>query len=338
MGSGHTITVRRVRAVLRGAERLGIDTRPLLQRAGIPPLLLGDDAEGVTPARFARLIQDLYRATGDEFLGLGAAPSRRGTFAMMCYAALGCADLGGALDRAVRFYGLFPGGPRLRLESEATGRTARYAVLSPLPHDPDHFLAESLLVIWHRTSSWLVGRRIPLLSTEFAYVRPPHHAEYEVMFGCRPRFGAEVTSAVFEAHWLRAPVVRDQAALDALLRRSPEDLLVRHTWDVTVSERVRHTLRQALREGTALPELGAVAARLAVSPATLRRRLDAEGTSFQRLKDAVRRDSALESLARGDEPIALLARRLGFSEDTAFHRAFRRWTGRTPGDVRGQSS
>ncbi len=74
--------------------------------------------------------------------------------------------------------------------------------------------------------------------------------------------------------------------------------------------------------------------RLAVSPATLRRRLQAEGTSYRHLKDAVRRDAAISALTAGHEPIAELAARMGFSEDTAFLRAFRRWTGTTPGAFR----
>lgn len=99
---------------------------------------------------------------------------------------------------------------------------------------------------------------------------------------------------------------------------------------------MRRTLVQALRAAAParLPEVCEVAARLAMSPATLRRRLQAEGTSYQRLKDAVRRDAAITSLVAGHEPIAELAARIGFSEDTAFHRAFRRWTGTTPGAYR----
>lgn len=154
------------------------------------------------------------------------------------------------------------------------------------------------------------------------------------MFGCPPRFGAERTRAAIETRWLDAPVVRDEAALESLLRCAPADLLSRRAWDTTVADQVRHTLRRALRDGARLPELAEVSARLAVSPATLRRRLHAEGTSFQELKDTVRRDTALAALAEGRERIAELAARLGFSEDTAFHRAFRRWTGATPGAYR----
>jgi AraC-like DNA-binding protein len=337
MPSRLTITVHHVRAALRGAHRLGIDTVPLLQGARIPPLLLGDDRARVTPEQFSRLIRALHQATGDEFLGLGTAPSRRGTFAMMCYASLGCRDLGAALDRAFRFYRLFPGGPDLALE-RGTGE-AMFVVRSELPHDVDHFLSECLVVIWHRLSSWLVGRQIPLLRAEFAYPapEPPHRDEYDLLFDCPLRFGADRTSAALDARWLAAPVVQDEPSLEELLRRAPVGLLSRHGYGTTVDEHVRLVLVRALRGGAGtarLPEVAEVAARLAVSPATLRRRLQQEGTSFQQLKDAVRRDAAIAGLAEGREPIAELAARLGFSEDTAFHRAFRRWTGTTPGAYR----
>ncbi|MFJ8211013.1 AraC family transcriptional regulator [Streptomyces sp. NPDC096033] len=328
-----TVSVHHVRAVLAGARRDGVDLVPLLQEAQIPPLLLGDDRARVTPAQFARLFRALYRTTRDEFLGLSAVPSRPGTFAMMCYACVGCRDLGAAVERAAAFYGLFPGGPELALEVE--GGRARFTVRRELGHgDGDRFLSECVLAIWHRLSSWMVGRRIPLTDASFAYPAPPHRGEYAALFDCPVRFGAERTAAAFDARWLTAPLVRDEPALDAMLRRAPFDLLSRPEYGTTVAEQVRRSLARGLRGAPGLPELGEVAARLAVSPATLRRRLQQEGTSFQRLKDQVRRDAAIAGLAESGEPIAELAARLGFSEDTAFHRAFRRWTGTTPGAYR----
>ncbi|MFJ3878480.1 AraC family transcriptional regulator [Streptomyces sp. NPDC090077] len=327
-----TVTVHHVRALLAGARRAGIDLVPLLQEAQVPPLLLGDDRARITPAQFARLFRALYRTTQDEFLGLSAVPSRPGTFAMMCHACLGCRDLGAAVERAAAFYGLFPGGPELALETG--GGQARFTVRNDFDGDEEQFLTECVLAIWHRLCSWLVGRRIPLAQAAFAYPPPAHRDEYDGLFGCPVRFGAGRTEAVFDARWLTAPLVRDEAALDAMLRRAPFDLLSRPEYGTTVAEQVRRTLTRRLRGSPRLPELGEVAARLAVSPATLRRRLRQEGTSFQQLKDEVRRDAAIAGLAEGGEPIAELAARLGFSEDTAFHRAFRRWTGTTPGAYR----
>ncbi|WP_031190888.1 AraC family transcriptional regulator [Streptomyces peucetius] len=318
--TGPTIAVHHVRAVLGGARRAGLDTVPLLQAAGIAPLLLGDDRARVAADRFARLVKELHRATDDEFLGLGPRPSRRGTFAMMGLACVGCPDLGTALERAVRFYGLFPGGPEMAvtmpcrngeprvpdrddrndrddrdIRDASPARLAEFSLLSDLrPYPEGTFLAESVLIIWHRLSSWLIGRHIPLSDVCFVHPAPAHAHEYELLFDCAVRFGARRTAAVFDARWLAAPVVQDEAALAAMLRRAPADLLSRRGDGTTLTQRGRRTLRPALR----------------------------------------RRDAAISALAAGREPIAALAARLGFSEDTAFHRAFRRWTGTTPGAYR----
>ncbi|WP_063760562.1 AraC family transcriptional regulator ligand-binding domain-containing protein [Streptomyces capuensis] len=167
--TGPTIAVHHVRAVLGGARRAGLDTVPLLQAAGISPLLLGDDRARVAADRFARLVKELHRATDDEFLGLGPRPSRRGTFAMMGLACVGCPDLGTALERAVRFYGLFPGGPEMAvtmpgrngepripdrddrdIRDASPARPAEFSLLSDLrPYPEGTFLAESVLIIWH---------------------------------------------------------------------------------------------------------------------------------------------------------------------------------------------
>ncbi|MBZ4321130.1 AraC family transcriptional regulator ligand-binding domain-containing protein [Streptomyces huiliensis] len=332
-----TIGTHFVRAALGGAVRLGHDPVPLLQAARIPPLLPGDDRARVTPEQFTRLVRAVRRATRDEFLALGTAPSRPGTFAMMCHACVGCPDLGAAVDRATRFYGLFPGGPRLTLERGAA--EAVFAVRDDLGHLPEgRFLAECALVIWHRLASWLIGRRITLRWAEFAYPAPPYAADYGRMFGCPVRFGARRTGVGLARHWLSAPVLRDEAGLAELLRHAPADLLHRRDYGTTVSEQVLGTLAGALRAAhrpVRLPEATETAARLALSPATLRRRLAAEGTSYRRLKDQVRRDAALAALTTPHDPTTTeLAARLGFSEDTAFHRAFRRWTGTTPGAYR----
>ncbi len=329
-----TITVHQVRALLSGVQRQGVDTVPLLQRAQIPPLLLGDERARVTPAQFVRLFRELYEVTGDEFLGLSVAPSRPGTFAMMCHTALGSRDLGAAIERGVTFYGLFPGGPDLALEHEGFGGEAVFVVRNDFASEEQRFLAECVVIIWHRLCSWLIGRRIPLEWASFASPPPAYKDEFPELFGCPVHFGAGRTGAGFAAHYLAAPLVRDESELAQMLRRAPFELLSRREYGTTVAEQVRRALVRALGDSPRLPALGEIAARLAVSPATLRRRLAAENTSYKDLKDTVRRDAAIAGLAEGSEPIAELAARLGFSEDTAFHRAFRRWTGTTPGAYR----
>jgi len=114
--------------------------------------------------------------------------------------------------------------------------------------------------------------------------------------------------------------------------RAPADLLIRYRDASSVSERIRRLLRNRL--GTELPALEAVGQALAMTPRTLRRRLHEEGHGFQALKDALRRDAAIEDLARPELTLLAIANRVGFSEASTFHRAFKKWTGVAPGAYR----
>ena len=153
-----TIASHYARAALGGARRAGYDYSSLLQQLGIAPELLAEPRARIAPEQFTQLLQRLWQALDDEYLGFADGPSKRGTFAMMCHALIHCRTLEKALERGLLFYSLFPQGPRWRLSRE--GDMARLSLDDSHLWDPDHFLSESLLVIWHRLGSWLIGQRI----------------------------------------------------------------------------------------------------------------------------------------------------------------------------------
>jgi AraC-like DNA-binding protein len=163
---------------------------------------------------------------------------------------------------------------------------------------------------------------------EFAYPAPSHVLEYDLLFGAPCVFGAAATALVFDGGLLAEPVLQDEAGIAAFLRRAPQDVLSRIDYGSTTAARVRRLVGQSF-PGT-LPTEADVAERLSVSPQTLRRRLAAEGSSFQQIRDQMRRDHAIAALAEGRTPIERISEQLGFSEPSAFHRAFKRWTGTTP--------
>jgi len=311
-----TVAIHYVRAALRACP----SPSDVLAAAGIPATLLADDRARVTPTQYTKLVQALWEVLDDEFMGFGPRPSKRGTFAMMCLLAVHCPDLESALRRGLAFYALFDEPLELSLDD---GRFHLH-----VPGDTDHFLTESLLVLWHRFSSWLIGRRIPLREAAFAYPEPTHAAEYHLIFGCPLTFGAPATAISFDPRFLRMPVVQDEAALRRFLRHSPAELLSRRDYGADTAGHVRRLL------GGEVSGLEAVATRLGVSAPTLRRRLAAEGTSFREVREQLLRDQAVASLVRGGESVEELALRLGFSEASAFHRAFKRWTGSSPGSYR----
>lgn len=327
-----TIASHFARAATGGARRLGHDYSGLLHRLGISPEWLDEPRARITPEQFTALLQGLWTALDDEYLGLADGASKCGTFAMMCHALIHCGTLEKAFSRGLLFYSLFPHSPRLTLSRE--DEWVRLSLDDARLVDPDHFLSESLLVTWHRLGSWLIGQRIRLEQASFRYPEPEHGAEYELMFSCPLAFDAESTSLLFHRRYLNMPLLQDERTLKHFLERSPADLLARPDEGDSMCSRLR---RQLGRDSSRWPDLEAVAAQLHVSPQTLRRHLREEGSSFQELKDQLRRDIAIYHLNRGDQSLQQIAEQLGFSEPSAFHRAFKKWTGLTPGAYRAQA-
>jgi len=328
-----TIASHFARAALGGARRLGHDYSGLLQQLGISPELLDEPRARIAPEQFTQLIQGLWLALDDEYLGFGDGPSRPGTFAMMCHALIHCRNLEKALSRGLLFYSLFPQAPRLNLTYE--DEYVRLSLDDGQLWDPEHFLSESLLVIWHRLGSWLIGQRIRLEQASFSYPRPAHGSEYELLFPCALEFGAQYSSLLFHRRYLSMPLLQDERTLKHFLERSPADLLSRPDDGDSLSSQLRRLLS---RDSSRWPDLEAVAAHLHISPQTLRRHLREEGSSFQELKDQLRRDIAIYHLSRADLSLQQIAEQLGFSEPSAFHRAFKKWTGLTPGAYRAQEN
>jgi AraC-like DNA-binding protein len=324
-----TIASHFARAVLGGAQRRGYDYSGLLQQLGISPELLDEPRARIPPEQFTRLIQGLWLALDDEYLGFGQGVSKPGSFAMMCHAVIHCRNLDKALHRGLMFYSLFPDAPRLTLARE--DEMIRLSLDDSHLWDPEHFLTESLLVIWHRFASWLIGQRIRLEHATFSYPRPEHGAEYELLFSCPLEFSAQQSSLLFHSRYLDMPLLQDERTLKQFLERSPADLLSRPDDGHSLSSQLRRLLS---RDRSPWPDLEAVAAHLHISQQTLRRHLREENTSFQELKDQLRRDIAIYHLGRNDLPLQQIAEQLGFSEPSAFHRAFKKWTGLTPGAYR----
>jgi len=140
---------------------------------------------------------------------------------------------------------------------------------------------------------------------------PAHASEYDLLFPCPQVFDAPNSSLVFPARYLSLPLLQDERTLKHFLQRSPADLLSRPDEGDSLSSQIRRLLS---RDRTPWPDLDAVAQHLHISPQTLRRHLREEGSSFQALKDELRRDIAIYHLGRADLSLQEIAEQLGFSE------------------------
>jgi len=256
---------------------------------------------------------------------------KSGSFAMLCHAVLSCKTLKQALERSLRFYALVLDDISGTLSSD--GEIARI-ILNERVQGANHrvFAHETLLMMLHGVACWLVGRRIPILRAEFSYAEPAHSAEYRLMYSTQLSFSRPNTVISFDASYLELPVVQNERSVKEFLRTAPENILVKYKNGNSLTAKIRRRLRQLLP--SELPECEVIADELHMTPTTLRRRLHEEGESYQSIKDQLRRDLAISYLSHSQRSVLDIAMELGFAERSAFHRAFRKWTGASPGEFR----
>ena len=330
----HTVSLHVAQAMLERAHIAGHDRGTLLHEAGIPPALLDDPSSRLLPVQFANLMRALWRLSGDEFMGFTEHRSRVGTFPLMMHAALNAETLGEALRHGCHFYRVLTDEITLSLREQ--GDSARFVLRLRRPDlDTGHVLSETILLCWYRFACWLINRRILLSETTFDYATPAHVAEYHQLYPCPHHFGHTETSLVFDARLLSLPITRSRDELKALIRELPLGFFIKPVFQGSFGHRVRSRLLQG--EGGELPALDAVAADFFMTGRTLRRKLLDEGTSFQEIKDGLRRDQAMTLLRQTALSIQIVAQQVGFREATVFIKAFRLWTGMTPGDYRART-
>ena len=323
-----------VTGMLAGLARRQIDPSRLLVATGID---IADTASRIPIERYAALYNRLNRELDDEGFGLFAQPMRVGSFEFLCRGCLSAPTLAEALGRASRFLHIVL--PDLAVSVRRSHGRAELVIgesrkLAENPDDPGRIFAfEWLLRLLHGLSCWLAGRGIALDSVIFPYYRPAHSDDYPLIFTEDSRFaptgpgGVGTLVASFNANLLDLPIRRDEAALNTFLDGAPGKITTLYRRDREMVIRVRDLLRAALPATLSLDD---IADRLYLSPRTIHRRLEEEGSSFRGIKDALRRDMALARLTKTRDSIAQVAADLGYADTSAFYRAFVEWTGMAP--------
>jgi len=332
-GGPSSVAIGFVSGILSGVGRAGLAPESLLEHAEIATHLLHDRSARIPVARYAALYRLINDSLDDEGFALFSRPLHRGSFEFLCRAALSATTLAEALDRIARFLHVVL--DDLEVELETSGRAAVIVISEEqaLPVGPAGrvFAFEWLLRMIHGLAAWLVAHPLPLDEVCFPYPPPLHAADYELVFAPRYTFDAPRLEARFPAEWLALPVRRDEAALTQFLMGAPASITTLYRRDRALSLRVRDHLRAALPEHLGLPE---ISRRLFLSPRTLHRRLEDEGTSYRAIKDGLRRDLATDWLAKTTRPLSRIGADLGFADAAAFYRAFTGWTGSGPREYR----
>lgn len=294
--------------------------------ANISPALLEEPEARITRPQFVALYKSVAAALDDEMLGLWSRPIRGGTLKYLMLSLLDAPTVLIALNRFVRFWNLLLDDYRLHMSRR--NEWIRITLVSREPNVPVKLLGHELMMkLAHGIASWLLGREIAVLRVELAFSRPRHAEDYVYLYPADVCFDADESSIFLSGDDCASSFKREKYQLWSFLKRAPEDWTFRSFNRGLVSASAREYLEHRLDSA---PTVGHLAEYLHLSVRTLNRKFAAEGTHFQQVKNAVRRDFAIHRLIHSNVPIGNLALELGYGNPAAFCRAFREWTGSTP--------
>lgn len=319
-----------VQSIVRAYDRYGKGPRSALHAAQIRPSLLRQPEARVTADQLETLTDIAMRELDDEALGWFSRHLPWGTNGMLCRAALPSANLRVALSRWCRHYALLVDDIHLEVRVENGLAHLNVYERAELGLQREFCLVSTLRNILG-FACWLTDSRIPLTGATFPYPEPAHSRAYGLIFRTPVSFREPHAGFSFDAEYLKLPVRRDDRDLRQMLLRPLPLIVLQYRRDRLLSQRLRNLLRTRSLE---LSNADALAFELNLSTRSLYRHLAEEGTSLQRIKDEVRREVATHLLTRSHKSLKQVAAAAGFRNEASFNRAFRQWTGQSPGEYR----
>jgi AraC-like DNA-binding protein len=323
--------------ILRGIadclRERGIDTAHLLDGTGIDTALLMDASARVPLDAAERYVLRAIELTQDPGLGLTVAAAQPvGAQSLVYHLVLTCRSLREAFTAFSRIASQIAEYAQWTLEEE--GDCAHFIYRRPSWFDStSRFGADFSLAFASRLAGhFLQAADDRPIALYFRHARPNYVARYSELFSCRPIFDASENKIVFPREFLDRERYLGNPVLKESIAATAARLLSTRTPDERISDRVRVVLRYAGDFESVTSE--SVARVMALSERSLRRKLRSEGVSLMEVVDSVRKEIACEEMRRPNASIEAMAARLGYGDRTAFHRAFKRWTGVSPQSYR----
>lgn len=327
-------TAHYIKQLLQVAIEAGADADQLLTDADLNPVELEDDDNRVDLTYLMRLGRGTIRQTARPDIGLQLGiNSRISDMGHVGLAAMTANTLGEALQTIVKYEHLngqcYRGTSQLQIDPNQT--TLSFYSIAPY-NAYTCFVVDGVLSAWARLAELLTGHTTLVRRADIEFEEPNYAADYHQAFNCDIRFGAPRNALLFNTEDLAIPLPEANPTLNRKLIKQCDELLTQ----VALADSYRNKVLKVL--GTMLhgqtPSIDEVALKLGMPSWTLRRKLKEEDSAYQSLVDEMRRDVAMSYMKSTDLSFGEISYLLGFSTPGAFQRAFKRWSGKTPGEFR----
>jgi AraC-like DNA-binding protein len=331
LGGGPMISVSAAIGLPEAIARAGGNADEILEPLGLRRTILATP-HGLIPAvSFARALEDAARLTGDDCFGLhfGAQyhPKNVGPLA---YVVLNSPTMAVAFANVARYLRVHNEAAQVSFERDERWAYLRHTLDLPEAESRQH--TEHSLALGVGLIRLMVGSAWSPVEVRFAHKTPADVGEHLRVFGAPVLFGCATTTIVIDAEVCDRDVPAADSRLYPIMVRYLESVLEAIPREESVVTAVRKCIGEAMRSGE--PTLVQTANRLDVGPRTLQRRLGQCGVDFTEVVADTRRRLALRYLRDRRHTITEVAFLLGYSEVSAFNRAFKRWTGSTPSEYR----
>ena len=333
-----TVATPSTLAMIRAAEARGVDTHEILAAAGLSRAIVEDPDERIPAQSALALWEELRTRAGDAALQLDAPSTLPfGAYRVIDYIVGASATVGDGVRRFADYFCLIADGRSLVVREEEGEHRLVYALADGRAAPGvfvDYLFAALIIRIRMKIRTAIRVQRV-----ELRHAAPADPAPYAACFRAPVIFDATADRLVFDDEEWHAPMDHPDEALAHVLEQHARMLAAKRTGATDETDDFVRDVRRAVT--AALPEeanAAAVAKQLCVSVRTLQRKLDAAGTTFRDVCDDARRALAEGYLTDPAVSIAEVAFLLGFSDQTSFHRAFRRWTGAAPGVWRSRAA
>lgn len=323
-----TLPARLVTSLLLSAEKKGGDIEKILD--GLDFTFNPTDQSAVDARISARVYCKLLRRVAlhsqCHLFGLPVDETEPTTgLRLMCLALLSCNSLHRAIECTAEFYRHY-GHPAWRFEFQQQDNEAVLNFTGRAKEDMYAYDISFLLRLW----SWLSGQFIETTEVKLRESRRNEPDVYRSLFECDVQFSQEGNSVRFNASHLRRPIVQTEESLTKLLEEAPYELLIMSRKSLkSIMAKIRFIVGSDFTKG--FPSREKISEILHISASSLQRRLAEEGTSYQAIKDELRKDAAIKYLHRPELSVTATASLMGFEDSSAFNRTFKRWTGMPPG-------
>jgi len=325
-----TVSSEYLRMFTTGAEARGLDVQPIFAASGIDSAILGRRGARVGAGAAVEAWQRTTKRLGDPLFGLTLGEKLPlGAISLLDYLVMSSANVGDALGRIARYAPLMANSERLSLTVQGDEARFQYHNESNIP-----CAIEMIVGMFAMRARDLFGPSWVVKRVCFAHAPLGALATYDRICQAPVLFEMPVTEVVFARDLTALPMVGADARMNAIFVAEAEAALATLAPPASAPSFI-DTVKRALEEGLHERDLTLtrLADQLGVSTRTLQRRLRAAGVTHRALVSGVRKEVAARSLASRVSQ-GQIARALGYSGAGAFHRAFKRWSGVTPGELR----